>query len=248
MGRTIIITGAGTGIGEATARRFWDRGWTVGLVGRRAGRLEAVAESAPSADVAVVLSADISDEEAVDDLFARFVEQTGTLDVLFNNAGVFTPASTIDEMSVADWRRSVDTNLTGAFLCARAAFAQMRHQVPQGGRIINNGSISAHVPRPGSAPYTATKHALTGLTRTLSLDGRPFDIACGQIDIGNAYTDMVAGIARGAAQADGSVAPEATMDVGHVADAVFSMADLPLDANIQFMTIMATKMPFIGRG
>lgn len=250
MAGTIIITGAGSGIGQATAQRFLADGWSVGLVGRRADRLEdvaAAADSNPQA-AAMVLAGDIADESFVRTMVEQFVARFGRLDALFNNAGIFTKAGTIDEISVEDWKRSVDTNLTGAFLCARAAFGAMRAQDPQGGRIINNGSISAHVPRPGSAPYTATKHALTGLTRTISLDGRPFNIACGQIDIGNALTDMVAGTAVGAKQADGSVRPEATMDVDHVAKAVLQMATLPLDANIQFMTIMATAMPFIGRG
>ncbi|MDA3038548.1 MAG: SDR family NAD(P)-dependent oxidoreductase [Actinomycetota bacterium] len=250
MTGTIIITGAGSGIGRATAERFVGAGWSVGLVGRRVDRLEAVAaavEPDRRADV-LVLAGDIADEEFVQSMVEQFVARYGRLDALFNNAGIFTRAGTIDEISVEDWRRSVDTNLTGAFLCARAAFAAMRAQDPQGGRIINNGSISAHVPRPGSAPYTSTKHALTGLTRTISLDGRPYNIACGQIDIGNAFTEMVAGIASGAKQADGSIRPEATMDVSHIADAVLQMASLPLDANIQFMTIMATAMPFIGRG
>ena len=248
MAGTIIITGAGSGIGRATAERFLADGWSVGLVGRRVDRLVAVATSASASRAAMVLEGDIADEAAVQSIFDRFVDRFGRLDALFNNAGIFTRAGTIDEISVADWRRSVDTNLTGSFLCARAAFAAMRAQTPQGGRIINNGSISAHVPRPGSAAYTATKHALTGLTRSISLDGRPFNIACGQIDIGNALTDMVSATAAGAKQADGSVKPEATMDVSHVADAVLQMANLPLESNIQFMTIMATTMPFIGRG
>jgi NAD(P)-dependent dehydrogenase (short-subunit alcohol dehydrogenase family) len=247
MTATIIITGAGSGIGRATADRFLADGWAVGLVGRRADRLAEVAAGHGPEQV-MTLAGDVADPAFVEGAFEAFVARFGRLDVLFNNAGVFTRAGTIDEISVEDWKRSVDTNLTGAFLCARAAFAVMRAQDPRGGRIINNGSISAHVPRPGSAPYTATKHALTGLTRSISLDGRPFDIVCGQIDIGNAVTDMVAGTAVGATQADGSMRPEATMDVIHVANAVAQMADLPLEANIQFMTIMATKMPFIGRG
>ncbi len=247
MTGTIIITGAGSGIGRATAERFLAEGWSVGLVGRRSERLEEVASSTTSGE-SMVLTGDVVDPDAVQSMVDRFVGRFGRLDVLFNNAGIFTKAATIDEISVEDWKRSVDTNLTGSFLCARAAFAAMKAQDPQGGRIINNGSISAHVPRPGSAPYTATKHALTGLTRSISLDGRAFNIACGQIDIGNALTDMVSGTARGAKQADGSVKPEATMDVLHVANAVLQMASLPLDTNIQFMTIMATTMPFIGRG
>ncbi len=243
---SIIITGAGSGVGRAAAHAFLDDGWTVGLIGRRLDRLAAVAE--PYGQQALVFSLDVADEAAVDAAVADFVAQAGRLDVLFNNAGIFTPAATIDEIPVDTWQRAVDTNLTGAFICARAAFAAMRAQDPQGGRIINNGSISAHVPRPGSAAYTATKHAMTGLTRSISLDGRPFNIACGQIDIGNAYTDMTAGIATGALQADGTTKAEPTMDAADVARAVVQMAELPLDANIQFMTIMATGMPFIGRG
>ncbi len=240
---SILITGASSGIGAAVAGRFLDAGWTVGLVARRAARLDAVAARR---ETALVLPADVTDDVAVDRVFADFVSRAGRLDVLFNNAGIFTPPSTIDEIALDDWRAALAVNLDAMFLCARAAFGQMRRQLPQGGRIINNGSISAHVPRPGSATYTTTKHAVTGLTRSLSLDGRPFDIACGQIDIGNARTEMVEALAARAAAAGED--PPPTIDVGLVADTVWTMATLPPEANVQFMTLMATKMPYIGRG
>jgi len=243
--RTIIITGAGQGIGRACAEAFLAEGWHVGLIGRRAALLEEVAEGY---DGALVLPCDVTDENAVDSAFDKVVGAWGRLDALFNNAGVSALGATIDAVSVEDWRRCIDINLTGAFICARAAFVRMRAQDPQGGRIINNGSVSAHVPRWGSAPYTASKHGITGLTRSISLDGRPFNIACGQIDIGNALTEITARMADGVPQADGTVAPEPVMDVAHVADSVLHMAGLPLDANVQFMTVMATKMPYIGRG
>ena len=246
--KSILVTGAGTGIGRATALAFVAAGWGVALVGRRSAALEETAGLSGAADRTLVLPADITDPDAVESAFAAAVERFDRLDALFNNAGAGTPAKTIDEMAVGDWRHVVEVNLNGAFYCARAAFRQMRAQRPQGGRIINNGSISAHVPRPGSAPYTATKHAITGLTRTISLDGRPFDIACGQVDIGNAETPMTERMTQGVAQADGTVAVEPRMDVEHVANAVLMMAELPLETNVQFMTIMATKMPFIGRG
>ncbi|MFT5744159.1 MAG: NAD(P)-dependent dehydrogenase (short-subunit alcohol dehydrogenase family) [Paracoccaceae bacterium] len=236
--KSIVITGASGGIGRACAEVFLAHGWRVGLIARRAELLE---EIAARRDGAVVLPCDVADENAVAAAFSEFAAKAGRLDVLFNNAGIFTPAAPIDEIPVADWTRAVAVNLTGMFLCARAAFGQMRRQSPMGGRIINNGSISAHVPREGSVTYTTTKHGVTGLTKTLSLDGRPFDIACGQIDIGNARTDMVAQLAK-------SQPDMATMDVGLVADAVLRMAQLPAEANVQFQTIMATKMPFIGRG
>ena len=194
------------------------------------------------------LPCDVSDAEAVETAFSTAFSNWGRLDVLFNNAGIGSPAMPIDEIPVQTWLDVVNINLTGSFLCARAAFALMRKQLPQGGRIINNGSISAHAPRPGSVPYTSTKHAITGLTKTLSLDGRPFDIACSQIDIGNALTDMAIPMTKGVPQADGTIKAEATMDVAHVADAVLHMANLPLETNVQFMTIMASKMPFVGRG
>ena len=245
MTQTAIITGAGSGIGKATALAFLDAGWNVALIGRRLSALEEVAGDNPRA---FPVPCDVSNETSVEKGFASVAERFGRIDVLFNNAGIFTPAAPIDEIEVNDWLESVNVNLTGSFLCARAAFKKMRAQSPMGGRIINNGSISAHAPRPGSASYTSTKHAITGLTKTISLDGRPFNIACGQIDIGNAMTDMVSGIAAGAVQADGSVKPEATMDVVQVANAVLQMAVLPLETNVQFMTIMATNMPFVGRG
>ena len=246
--KSILVTGAGTGIGRATALAFLEAGWGVALVGRRRDALDETVALSNAPDRALVLPSDITDAEAVESAFAATVERFDRLDVLFNNAGAGTPAKTIDEMSIEDWRMVVEVNLNGAFYCARAAFRQMRAQAPQGGRIINNGSISAHVPRPGSAPYTATKHAITGLTRTLSLDGRPFDIACGQIDIGNAATPMTERMTQGVPQADGTMRTEPRMDVTHVADAVLRMAELPLETNVQFMTIMATKMPFVGRG
>ena len=246
--RSILVTGAGTGIGRATALAFLGAGWGVVLVGRRRAALEETAALAGTPDHALVLPADITDADAVESAFAAAVERFDRLDALFNNAGAGAPAGTVDEMAIEDWRKVVEVNLNGAFYCARAAFHQMRVQRPQGGRIINNGSISAHVPRPGSAPYTATNHAITGLTRTLSLDGRPFDIACGQIDIGNAETPMTERMTQGVAQADGSIAVEPRMDVDHVARAVLMMAELPLETNVQFMTIMATKMPYVGRG
>ncbi|MEM7439764.1 MAG: SDR family oxidoreductase [Pseudomonadota bacterium] len=245
MAKTIVITGAGTGIGADAARGFLGDGWNVALLGRRAELLEDVADSHSNA---LTCPCDISDETAVDAAFATIAARFGRIDVLFNNAGAGLPGTTIDQVSVADWRRIVDVNLTGTFLCARAAFRHMRGQSPQGGRIINNGSVSAYVPRPGSVAYTSTKHAVTGLTKTLALDGRPFGVACGQIDIGNALTDMVQPMTEGVPQADGSVQAEATMDVARVTDALRHMASLPLDANVLFMTVMATKMPYVGRG
>ena len=243
MSGKILITGASSGIGRAVAGEFLAKGWTVGLLARRA---DALAEIAAAHGTAVALPADVTDPEAVEKAFDRFAEAAGRLDVLFNNAGIFGVAGPIDEVPVETWLDVVNVNLTGMFLCARQAFRHMRLQAPQGGRIINNGSISAHVPREGSVCYTSTKHAITGMTRTLSLDGRAFDIACGQIDIGNAMTPMVeAQIER--SKAAGRPEP-AHMDVRHVADAVMYMAQLPLEANVQFMTVMATKMPYIGRG
>ena len=241
----MLITGASAGIGRATAERFLDAGWQVALLARRADELERIAAGRPNA---LVLAADVTVAAEVDAAFARAVATFGRLDVLFNNAGRFGPSGLIDEISLEDWRATVAVNLDGMFLCARAAFRQMRAQSPQGGRIINNGSISAHAPRPGSAAYTSTKHAITGLTKTLALDGRPFDICCGQIDIGNAVTEMTAAMASGVRQADGSLRAEDRMDVSHVADAVFHMAALPLGANVLFTTIMASKMPLVGRG
>ncbi len=243
--KSIIITGAGSGIGKNCAELFLENGYRVGLIGRRSAPLEAVAASQ---ERALPLPCDVSDPQAVRAAFDTALDAWGRVDVLFNNAGISKPPQTIDEITTEDWLEVVQINLNGAFFCAREAFRVMRAQHPQGGRIINNGSISAHVPRPGSVPYTSTKHAITGLTRTLSLDGRPFNIACGQIDIGNALTEMAMPMTTGVPQADGSIKPEATMDVEHVATSVFYMAELPLETNVQFMTVMATKMPFVGRG
>ena len=245
MNKTIIITGAGSGIGRATATVFLEAGWQVGLIGRQQTTLEATANGH---DRALVLPCDVGDAAEVEISFANAKAQWGRLDALFNNAGIGSPAKTIDETDVEAWLDVVRINLTGSFLCAREAFAWMRNQRPRGGRIINNGSISAHAPRPGSTPYTSTKHAITGLTKTLSLDGRPFNIVCAQIDIGNALTEMAVPMTKGVLQPDGSIRAEATMDVTHVAKSVLHIADMPLDANIQFMTVMAPKMPFIGRG
>jgi NAD(P)-dependent dehydrogenase (short-subunit alcohol dehydrogenase family) len=243
--RVAIVTGAGSGIGRAVARSLLDAGYRVGLAGRRE---DALRETLADASEGLVIPADVTDPDQVRELFAGVREQWGRLDVLFNNAGVFGPAAPLDEVALEQWRMVIDTNLTGSFLCAQEAFRAMKEQVPPGGRIINNGSISAHVPRPRAISYTATKHAITGLTKAISLEGRPFNIACGQIDIGNAVTELSAGLARGALQADGSVRAEPMMDVRHAADAVLYMAGLPLDANVQFLTVMATNMPFIGRG
>ena len=245
MRKTIIITGAGSGIGAATTKAFLDDGYHVGLIGRRAETLEATANGHKNA---LILPCDVAYPAAVDSAFAQAMAAWGRLDTLFNNAGIGSFSTTIDEIPVQTWLDVVSINLTGSFLCARAAFKIMREQSPQGGRIINNGSISAHAPRPGSAPYTSTKHAITGLTKSLSLDGRPFDICASQIDIGNALTDMAQAMTTGMPQPDGSIRPEATMDVTHVASSVLHMANLPLDAHVQFMTVMAPKMPFIGRG
>ncbi len=239
--KTILITGAGSGIGRATARAFTVAGWQVGLIGRR---VEALEETGGG----LVLPCDVTDPAAVEATFARAIGEWGRLDVLFNNAGRSAPAAPIDEIPVATWLEVNAVNITGMFLCARAAFGQMRRQTPQGGRIINNGSISALVPRPGSVPYTMSKHAVTGLTRTLGLDGRVFDIACGQIDIGNALTEMAARFPGGVPQADGSIRAEPVMDVAHVADTVLHMATLPLNVTMPFVTLMARDMPYIGRG
>ncbi|WGV16621.1 SDR family oxidoreductase [Fuscovulum ytuae] len=244
MNGHILITGAGSGIGRATARAFLAAGWQVALVGRRRDALEETAGDSG----ALILPADVGDPAEVEAVFAAVARDWGRLDVLFNNAGILVKAAPIDEIPVEDWLRLERVNITGMFLCARAAFGLMRRQTPQGGRIINNGSISAHAPRPGSAPYTTSKHAVTGLTKTLALDGRRFDIACGQIDIGNALTEMAAAFTKGVPQADGSVKVEPVMDVSHVAEAVLHMANLPLSTNIPFLTIMARDMPFVGRG
>jgi len=244
MSQTILITGAGAGIGRATARAFRDAGWRVALMGRREAALR---ETAEGADV-LILPADVGNPAEVEAAFAKVSAEWGRLDVLFNNAGIAAKAAPIDEIPVEDWLAVMHTNISGMVLCARAAFHLMRHQTPQGGRIINNGSISAHAPRPGSVPYTVSKHAVTGLTKTLGLDGRAFNIACGQIDIGNALTEMTQGFTTGVSQPDGSTRIEPTMPVAEVAAAVFHMASLPLTTNIPFLTIMARDMPFLGRG
>jgi NAD(P)-dependent dehydrogenase (short-subunit alcohol dehydrogenase family) len=246
---TAIVTGAGSGIGKATATALLEAGWNTVFAGRRQAPLEeAIAEAGATEAKALALAADVTKPDEVDRLFDAAAAEFGRVDLLFNNAGRGFKTTLIDELPVDVWNDVVAVNLTGAFLCARAAFRVMRRQAPQGGRIINNGSISAHAPRPGSVPYTATKHAITGLTKTLALDGRPFDIACGQIDIGNALTDMAASMTSGMPQANGTMAPEPVMDVQRVAEAVVYMAGLPLDANVLFLTVMATKMPFVGRG
>jgi NAD(P)-dependent dehydrogenase (short-subunit alcohol dehydrogenase family) len=247
--KVAVVTGAGSGIGKAVAVALLRDGYHVVLAGRRKERLEqAIAEAGPAGARALAQPTDVSDPLSVRALFARTKEAFGRLDLLFNNAGVSAPGIPLEELSYEQWKSVVDTNLTGAFLCTQEAMKLMKSQEPMGGRIINNGSISAHAPRPNSAPYTSTKHAITGLTKSTSLDGRKYDIACGQIDIGNALTEMAARMAKGVPQANGSVAVEPLMDVAHVASAVVHMASLPLDANVQFMTIMATKMPFVGRG
>jgi NAD(P)-dependent dehydrogenase (short-subunit alcohol dehydrogenase family) len=235
-----LVTGAGSGIGRASALALLADGWRVALLGRNRGTLDETVSQSGAAEQTLVVPCDVADPTAVDAAFSATVARFGRLDMLFNNAGTNVAPITIDELSLDEWNTVISVNLNGAFLCARAAFAQMRKQAPQGGRIINNGSISAHVPRPG--------HAITGLTRCLSLDGRPFNIACGQIDIGNAASEMTERMADGVPQADGTMKPEARMDVNHVGQAVLQMANLPLETNVQFITIMATKMPFIGRG
>ena len=246
--KVALITGAGTGIGKASALALVREGYAVVLAGRRTELLEATAKEAGGAAKTLVVPTDVGDPDAIRALFATTKSTFGRLDVLFNNAGIGAPPVPLEELPYEQWKAVVDLNLTGAFICTQEAFKIMKDQDPRGGRIINNGSISAHVPRPNSAPYTSTKHAMTGLTRSTSLDGRKYDIACGQIDIGNAETDMTAVMKRGVPQPNGSVAAEPTFDVEHVAQAVVYMANLPLDANVQFMTVMATKMPFIGRG
>ena len=247
--KVALVTGAGTGIGKAVALAFLQEGYRVTLTGRRKELLvQAVIEAGTAAEQALIVPTDVRDPASVRALFTTTKEAFGRLDVLFNNAGVSAPGIPLEDLSYEQWQAVVDTNLTGSFLCTQEAFKIMKSQDPRGGRIINNGSISAHAPRPNSAPYTATKHAMTGLTKSTALDGRPYDIACGQIDIGNALTEMAAVMTRGVPQANGSVAVEAVMDVQHVARAVLHMASLPLDTNVLFMTIMATKMPFVGRG
>jgi len=242
-----VVTGAGSGVGRGIAGALLAAGWQVALAGRREDALAGTAAAAP-AESALVVPADVTVPESVARLFEAVRERWGRLDLLVNNAGVFGPGGAVDEVSLPDWQRIVDTNLTGAFLCAQHAVRMMKAQSPAGGRIINNGSISAHVPRPNSVGYTATKHAMTGLTKSIALDGRRFGIACGQIDIGNAATEMTQAISHGARQADGSLMAEPTFDARHVAEAVLYMASLPLDANVLFLTVMATAMPFVGRG
>ncbi len=247
--KVALVTGAGSGVGRASALALAADGYSVALAGRRQEPLDQVAEEVRASGVqALPVSCDVSDPEAVANLFAQIKETFGRLDVVFNNAGAGTPAVPMEELSFEQWQTVVGVNLTGPFLCTQHAFRIMKGQNPRGGRIINNGSISAHVPRPFSAPYTSTKHAITGLTRSTSLDGRDYDIACGQIDIGNAVTPMTERMTAGVLQPDGSKKPEPRIDVDHVARMVAHMASLPLDANIQFVTVMATRMPFIGRG
>jgi len=246
--KVAVVTGAGTGIGKAAALALLKEGYRVVLVGRRAELLEKAAAEAGAGPRALAVPTDVSNPESVRMLFQKTKEAFGRVDLLFNNAGVSAPGIPFEDLTHEQWKSVVDTNLTGMFLCAQEAFRMMKSQEPRGGRIINNGSISAHAPRPDSAPYTATKHGVTGLTKSISLDGRKYDIACGQIDIGNALTELSARMASGVKQANGERVPEAMIDVQHVADAIVHMASLPIDVNVQFMTIMATKMPFIGRG
>jgi len=247
MSAIAIVTGAGSGIGRHAAIALAKAGFVVVLAGRRVEALEETAQLASPGQMLPVRT-DVSDPSSVDSLFGSVRDRFGRLDVLFNNAGTSAPPLPFEDLRIEDWNRVVAVNLTGLFLCAQAAFRLMKAQEPRGGRIINNGSVSAHAPRPNSAPYTATKHAVTGLTKSLSLDGRKYDIACGQIDIGNAKTDMTAAMTKGVPQADGTLAAEPTMDVDDVARAVAFMARLPLESNVQFMTIMATNMPYVGRG
>jgi len=244
-----MVTGAGTGIGRAVSLKLLKDGWTVILTGRRPESLVGTVDLAADLEGrAIVIAADVTDPESVKSLFGEVALKFGRLDLLFNNAGASSPPLLLEDLSFEQWKAVVDVNLTGVFLCTQEAFKIMKTQTPRGGRIINNGSISATAPRPNSAPYTATKHAITGLTKATSLDGRKYDIACGQIDIGNAATDMTSKMAEGIVQADGRIASEPRMDVDHVASSVLHMANLPLDANVLFMTVMATKMPLVGRG
>ena len=245
--KVALVTGAGTGVGRAVAVALMGAGYALVLAGRRRAPLEETAREAGTAR-ALVVEADVADPASVQNLFAETERAFGRLDLLFNNAGVGAPPVPMEDLTVEQWRNVVDINLTGSFLCTQEAFRIMKKQNPRGGRIINNGSISAHAPRPNSAPYTATKHAITGLTRSTSLDGRAYDIACGQIDIGNAATEMAMRMKDGVPQANGQIAPEPLMDPRHVGEAVAYIASLPLDANVQFLTVMATKMPFVGRG
>jgi NAD(P)-dependent dehydrogenase (short-subunit alcohol dehydrogenase family) len=249
VGQVAVVTGAGSGIGRAVSLALVDAGYLVVLAGRRDDALRATAAATTSAEAStLVVPTDVTQPAAVRALFERARDRFGRVDLLFNNAGVFGTPSPFEDVSYEQWQAVVDTNLTGAFRCAQEAFRVMKEQTPQGGRIVNNGSLSAHVPRPYAVGYTVTKHAITGLTKAISLEGRRYRIACGQVDIGNAVTDMTAAMRHGVPQADGSVAPEPTMDVTHAASAVLYMASLPLDANVQFLTVMATAMPFVGRG
>jgi len=247
--KVAIVTGASAGIGKASALALMKEGYAVTFAGRRKDLLEAAAaEGKATGSRSLVVPTDVCDAESIRELFARTVETFGRLDLLFNNAGIGAPPVPLEELPFEKWKAVVDTNLTGSFLCTQEAFKIMKSQTPRGGRIINNGSISAHAPRPFSVAYTSTKHAITGLTKSTSLDGRKYDIACGQVDVGNAATDMTARMAKGVPQPNGSIEIEPTMDVENVARAVVYMASLPLDANVQFLTVMATKMPFVGRG
>jgi NAD(P)-dependent dehydrogenase (short-subunit alcohol dehydrogenase family) len=244
-----IVTGAGSGIGKAVALALLAQGYSVALAGRRADRLhQAIADAGMHKDRALAVPTNVSDPDSVKALFTQVREKFGRLDLLFNNAGVGVPGILLEDITPAQWKNALDTNLSGTFFCTQEAFRLMKSQSPRGGRIINNGSLSAHTPRLNSGPYSATKHAITGLTKSTSLDGRKYDIACGQIDIGNASTEMAARMATGVAQANGELAIEPLIDVQNIVNAVLLMANMPLDANVQFMTVMATKMPFIGRG
>ncbi|MFT0545752.1 SDR family oxidoreductase [Allopusillimonas ginsengisoli] len=244
-----LVTGAGSGIGKAISLALMEAGYAIALAGRRREPLETVAAQGEAMGAqTLVVPTDVSDPASVDNLFTLIKQRFGRLDLLFNNAGIFARAVSLEDLSYQEWKAAVDVNLTGMFLCTQGAFRLMQDQNPRGGRIINNGSISAHAPRPHAVSYTTTKHAVTGLTKASSLDGRKYDIACGQIDIGNAASEMTEAMGKGVLQADGSTRPEPIMDVSHVAKAVLYMASLPLDANVQFMTVMATKMPYIGRG
>ena len=248
MDKVAIVTGAGSGVGKAAALAFLKDGWKVALAGRRRDPLEQTAKESGAGERALCVPTDVAKQESVKALFAAARDTWGRLDVLFNNAGVNAPGTSLEELSLEKWREVVDINLTGMFLCMQEAFKLMKDQSPRGGRIINNGSISAHAPRPGSVAYTATKHAVTGLTKTGALDGRKYDIAVGQIDIGNARTEMAERMAKGVPQADGSIRVEPLMDVNHVGQAVLHMANFPIETNVLFLTIKATKMPFEGRG
>lgn len=248
MNKVAIVTGAGTGIGKHTSLALLAEGYSVVLAGRRAAKLEEVVEESGESERTLVMPTNVADSNDVDDLFDRTVSTFGRLDLLFNNAGTGAPGVPIEELTLSQWQHVVDVNLTGAFLCSKAAFRIMKNQIPQGGRIINNGSISAQTPRPNSSPYTSTKHGISGLTKSCALDGREFNICVGQIDIGNAHTEMTARMGDGALQADGTRKPEPTMDVQNVVKAVLYMDSLPLDANVQFLTVLAAQMPFTGRG